>query len=135
METLFVQLPNDVISVIMNNITTQSENDYWQNMYKQKFSQNVLPYIDKELRLVGFTKNGPCSECYIQKQICLNCEEINTPDIFEFISWNDIKKNIKYGIFYNTFKHYFEEQNHDIYIQLYFMDNILPCIKYIFRHI
>jgi hypothetical protein len=112
MEKIFINLPTDIISVIINNLTTQSEEDYWMNFYKKIFSQNVLSYIDQEFKLVGITQYTicetciqtefnnnctnctllmPCLNCYFDENCCLNCEEYLSNRDFHLISWKQIQ--------------------------------------------
>jgi hypothetical protein len=138
METIFVNLPNDILSTVMSNLTLQSEEEYWQNLYKQRFSKNVLPYIDNQLKLVGYTlfetleSPQPCLNCYfsLKKEICLNCiYNFPRPSYFEFVSWNEIRKQTKYGKYYDSFEHYYDDYHRDDEypdLRYHFKKNVLP---------
>jgi hypothetical protein len=92
MERIFTQtgICKDLESQVLNFLTQQSEDEYWQNVYKEifskkvvakldpkgYFSKKVLPEIDQGWLLVGIGGFVFCETCLPDRIIhsdCCNC--------------------------------------------------------------
>lgn len=92
METIFAKtaLNKDLESQVFNFLTQQSEEEYWQTLYKEifskkvmaqlnpkgYFSRNVLPEINQGWMLVGINQYIFCETCLPDRmthQDCCNC--------------------------------------------------------------
>jgi hypothetical protein len=87
MDAIFKQLPTEIISQMLQTLTLLPEEQYWQEVYKNKFStevlskvnpkgyfsQYVIPKLNHGWELVGIGKYIFCDTCLPEREIQENC--------------------------------------------------------------
>ena len=91
MEKLFKPLPTEILSQMLEMITSLSEEEYWDSVYRTKFSTEVLSKIDPKgyfslfvvpklnhgWELVGIGKYFFCDTCLPERHTHENCCNCN----------------------------------------------------------
>lgn len=91
MEQIFKWLPTEILSQMLQMTTSLSEEQYWKEVYKTKFSmevlskidpkeyfsQHVLPKLNQGWEWVGIGKYCFCDTCLPERQMNPNCCNCN----------------------------------------------------------
>ncbi len=129
MNNIFSKLSDDIIIYLVKFLSNESEEKYWQDLYKKKFSKYVLPKINKGWKLVGINNYVICDNCIKSEFIDANCCNCNTSlpcancyyygtcidyycsTEFQLISWENIKGLLFDNIEYKNYEDFCLKKN------------------------